>query len=175
MNSTENMGHQKPNIHHGVALAKELDLTVSFAVNARRRYLMDEIELLDLEIAFYQDYQGELDSEYFALYCLSDVCLQRAKYMAELRSIKNVNKPSNRITDADIERARDYPVNQLIEFTRGKAIAFCHEDRNPSMFYGSRTNTAQCPVCGKSFDAIAVLMDRDGYSFVDAVKSLIAR
>ena len=171
----QNSGYQKGNFRQGIAIAEDFDLSIQYVVNARRRFLLDEIELLDLEIAFYQDYQGELDSEYFALYCLSDVCLQRAKYMSELRSIKNVNKPSNRITDADIERARDYPVNQLIEFTRGKAIAFCHEDRNPSMFYGSRTNTAQCPVCGKSFDAIAVLMDRDGYSFVDAVKSLIAR
>jgi hypothetical protein len=134
--------------------------------------LTDELELLDLELAFYEDYEGNLESEYLALFSISDLGIKRAKVKMELRSIKNVtiNKPG--ITDEMIQAARDYPIHHLIDFNRGKAIAFCHEDRNPSMYHQTRLNRACCPVCDKSFDSIEVLIKRDGMTFKSAVNSL---
>lgn len=80
--------------------------------------------------------------------------------------------PSSGITDEMIESARSVPINQIVEFIRGTATAFCHDDRHPSAYYGDRTNTLVCPVCNKHFDSIGVLMHRDGMSFPDAVRFL---
>lgn len=76
------------------------------------------------------------------------------------------------ITDEMIATARAYPVDKLVVFHRGKCNAWCHDDRHPSMYHGTRINAACCPVCNKSFDPIAVLMTRDGMSFINAVKEL---
>jgi DNA primase len=77
------------------------------------------------------------------------------------------------ITDEMIISARSYPVDRLIDFGRSKkAKAFCHEDKNPSMYHGTKINKAMCPVCNKAFDSIAILMKRDMMSFKDAVKQL---
>jgi hypothetical protein len=166
------MAYHKPNFREGIKIADEFDLTPQYAVNARRRYLTEQLELLDLEISFYEDYRGNIDSEYFAVYNMSDLGEQRAKVKQELRSIKNVTIHKPGITDEMIQRARDYPVDKLIDFSRGNVKAFCHDDNRPSMYHGSRTNTAQCPVCAKSFDSIAVLVERDGMTFKSAVHQL---
>jgi len=143
-----------------------------YAVNARRRFLTDELELLDLESAFCRDYEGDVDNEYFFLRQHSFLEEKRAKVMQELRAIKNMTIHTPGITDEMIESARQYPVDQLVEFIKGKATAFCHNDRKPSMYHATRLNRCNCPVCGKSFDPIGVLVERDGVSFKDAVKQL---
>ena len=80
---------------------------------------------------------------------------------------------SNGITDADIEAARTYPVDSLVEIVRGKTRAWCHNDTVPSAFHATRTNRIICPVCNnRKFNAVDILMSRDGYSFIDAVKAL---
>ena len=75
------------------------------------------------------------------------------------------------ITDEMVQRAREYPIEQLIDFQRnGVAPAFCHPDKNPSLSWDRKRNRARCFVCDMGFDSIGVLMKRDSYSFVDAVK-----
>lgn len=76
------------------------------------------------------------------------------------------------VTDDMIEAASNYPVERLVELVRGKTKAWCHEDKNPSAYHGTRTNTIVCPVCDKKFNAIQILMIRDGKTFFDAVKEL---
>jgi len=76
------------------------------------------------------------------------------------------------INDDMIAQAKDYPVEQLVEFARGKAKAWCHPDKNPSMYHANRTNRVNCPVCDKSFGPIDVCIERDGMTFVDAVRYL---
>jgi len=96
--------------------------------------------------------------------------------LKELKTIKDMVKvPVDAITDDMIEQARGYPVENLFELVRGKVQCFKHQDRHPSMYHGSRTNKMVCPVCNETWDAIAVLMERDGYLFRDAVKSLCGR
>ena len=83
-------------------------------------------------------------------------------------------KNSNSITDEMIEAAKATPITSVVNFGErgGKAVAFCHEDKRPSMYHVTKTNRAICPVCDKKFNAIDVLMLRDGYSFSDAVRAL---
>ena len=168
----ETSAYTKANFRQGAEIAKDFELTVQYAMNARRRFLNEELELIDLEIAFYDDYEGDVLSEHFSLRQYSFLSEERAKIKQELRGIKNVTIRKPGITDEMIEQARNYPVDKLIEFIRGNAIAFCHNDKRPSMFHGTRTNTAQCPVCGKSFDSIAILMERDNMDFKTAVLTL---
>lgn len=86
---------------------------------------------------------------------------------------KRIKQPmKNVITDEMIQQAREYPITELIEFTRGKALAFCHEDKTPSLSYHKAANRAHCFPCNKSFDAIGVLMERDKMSFTSAVRYL---
>lgn len=92
------------------------------------------------------------------------VKMQKAVY-------KNGNKDN--IDDADIAMARSVRVDTLIDFKNGVAPAWCHEDKRPSLFFASRLGIAICPACGnKTFNAVDVLMDRDGMTFIEAVKSL---
>ena len=82
-------------------------------------------------------------------------------------------EPEKRFSDERIEEAKAYPIEQLIEFDRtGKALAWCHTDRTPSLTWYRAGNRARCFPCGKSFNPIQVLMDRDGKTFVEAVKEL---
>jgi len=76
------------------------------------------------------------------------------------------------ITDEHISNARRYPIERLIEFKKGKALAFCHDDSNPSLSLHSKSNTCRCFTCDKSFDSISVLMVRDKMTFLQAVRQL---
>jgi len=81
------------------------------------------------------------------------------------------NKQKQEITDDDIRRAREYPFEELYEFKRGMALCPFHDDRQPS--FSLHNNRATCfGACGKSWDTIAFVMEREGLSFIDAVKRL---
>lgn len=82
---------------------------------------------------------------------------------------------SEDITDADIENARAYPIHLLIDFNHGRATAFCHDDRSPSLHHWKKGNKARCFVCDKTYNPIDVLMERDKMSFPEAVRSLLCR
>lgn len=89
------------------------------------------------------------------------------------RLMKPEREGEGRITDEMIAQAKDYPVERLVEFDRsGKALAFCHDDKSPSMNWNRKANRAHCFPCGKSFNAVDILMVRDGFTFVNAVKHL---
>ena len=89
----------------------------------------------------------------------------------KLKGMKDVERKGG-ITDSMIEQARERDIQTVVEFERGKALAWCHKDRNPSLTYMSKTNKAWCAACGIYFDSIAVLMSRDGMTFPDAVRKL---
>lgn len=92
----------------------------------------------------------------------------------EINDIPETATPrTGAITPAMIEQARRFPIDRLIEFDRqGKALAWCHGDRAPSLSWYRAGNRATCWPCGRTFNSIDTLIQRDGMSFVDAVKSL---
>jgi len=92
------------------------------------------------------------------------------KRIKEHKCIKNREE----ITDEMIERARSTPIETIIEFERGVARCLSpkHEDKNPSMYHGKRTNHAICGGCGEKFDAIAAYMAVWGTDFKTTVKRL---
>jgi len=113
---------------------------------------------LYLERALIADYLPELERQ-----------IKRIK--GEINSIvKGEKESSNKVTSDMIEQARTYPIQNLIDVKRGKAICPFHEDRNPSL--GIKYNRYFCFSCGAKGDVIDLLMNRDGLNFIEAVKAL---
>jgi len=134
--------------------AEKFDISMGAAIKMKLRYAVEAVEIW--EEAF----------EPIAFLWIDQIARLKAMESRLKRPI------SSSITDSMIEQARESDINRVVEFVRGKATAWCHEDKNPSLTYMSKTNTAWCAACGKYFDPIAVLMERDGMTFQQAVKYL---
>ena len=73
----------------------------------------------------------------------------------------------------NIERAKAYPITNLIEFKGRTAKCFNHTERTSSLYYYPDNNTCHCfGACGKSFDSIDVYQILNNCSFIEAVKAL---
>lgn len=153
-------------IHRIRTKAIEFGIDFKLALFSRKRSLMSWIKTT--EAAF-----PNLDWQPIELhYLLGDV--KRAK--KELKTIEKKltrKDDTNAITPELIERARQYPVEQLVEFVQGKAYAFCHEDKNPSATMMKGGNKLRCWPCNKNFDPIDILTLRDKFSFAEAVRRLV--
>ena len=76
-----------------------------------------------------------------------------------------------RITDEDIERARNFPFTELIKSNKaGFATCPFHIDKTPSFYI--KKNFGHCFSCGKTVDTIQFLIEVEGLSFIQAVKNL---
>lgn len=136
------------------SLAAAAGIMFQSAVKMRLRFA---IEAADWSVEFFPEYYWRWFDEMLSL----------------KRMLDRVDRPMRQgISDDDIATARNRDIRDVVDFNRGKASAWCHEDKNPSLTYMNKTNKAWCPVCGKYFDSIAVLMERDGMTFVKAVEDL---
>jgi hypothetical protein len=153
-------------------MADTTGLSLSDCRAGRIEYLTRHIQERTEDAAWLVGDTGEL-SAHFAQQVLDEVVAESR----ELRRLALAGRGySSRgdITPDMIEAARVSPIEQLIEFDRqGKALAFCHDDKTPSLSWHRATNRATCFPCGKSFNSIDVLILRDGLSFRDAVMQLI--
>lgn len=143
--------------------ARYMDVNKLAAARIRARYLLEAVDVYledgsDVAIVWAREAAEE------ALFVLQEGAYE-----------KIIKSSDQSISSEDIAVASKYPVDKLIEFKRGKALAFCHDDHHPTMFHATRKNLAGCPACNKFFSPIDILMFRDGYSFTDAVKELAWR
>ena len=94
------------------------------------------------------------------------------KLILEWKQEMNPVKPKNEITPFMVERAKEYPVENLLFVVKGltKCISGEHEDKRPSM--NVRNNKVRCFACGFHGDSIDVAMRINGWSFHEAVKNL---
>jgi hypothetical protein len=77
-----------------------------------------------------------------------------------------------RITREDIERAKEYPFDQLIDFKNNFALCPFHNEKTPSLHWNKNKNEVHCFGCNKSWDTIAFLRETQGLSFQQAVNIL---
>jgi len=83
------------------------------------------------------------------------------------------------VSEAEIERAREYPLEELLGTkvfkARGKwtAVTHCpfHNEKTPS-FYIDKENHYKCFGCSEHGDSISFVMKRDQLKFIEAVKLL---
>lgn len=89
------------------------------------------------------------------------------------QSAAGKEKDKDRITPDMIKRAREYPLEDLLngDLKRGRCACPIHGGKNPISFE-VKNNYARCYSCGWHGDAIAFLMDTQGKDFPDAVRSL---
>lgn len=134
------------------------------AANIRIAYLTEIREEIE---EIYDEGYNEVTKGYIQLKI--DKIQDEIDYLNKFKA----KEASNKITQDMIDNAKAYPIGLIIEFnSAGKAEAFCHKDKNPSLSKHPSENYCRCFTCGKSFDPIAVLMERDGMAFHDAVRSL---
>lgn len=153
--------------------AKEMEVPRQFAVTARQRFITSRMDAIDAELDKLMPWleNGGINAA-FVEPEICDLLIEKCRLFKEAHYMKTKMDKIQTITDDMIDQARRYPVDRLVEFKRGKATAWCHEDRNPSLYHGTRTNTAVCPVCDLKFGPIDILTKRDGMSFKNAVRSL---
>jgi len=144
-------------------VAAEFDIKPTPAFNMRIRYLQS---LLGQWFKYMDEQTNEIP-ESDVMTIIGELTAIREHQDRLKKGIK-----LNEITDEMIQIARDYPIESLIEFVNGKAIAFCHADKNPSLTLDRKRGKAHCFVCDKDYNALDVLIERDNMSFVDAVKQL---
>lgn len=145
--------------------AEEMGVTLNYAIGARRAFLWKELD-------FWLDVETDVTT--WDVLCKPMVW----KVIDDLTKLqvdvfwKNKPQSRNEVTPEMKQRAKAHPVTNLIQFEKGKALAFCHTDKTPSLTYYAKKNLATCFVCNKRFDPIDVLMLRDGYTFHDAIRAL---
>lgn len=77
----------------------------------------------------------------------------------------------NKITPVDIDKAKEYPLEELIDIDDNDfALCINHTDRRPSMY--CKDNFVHCFACQYTEDVIGVYRKLHNCSFVDAVKFL---
>jgi len=143
--------------------AEAFGVTITAAIRMRIRYLLQQIHL-------WPDYLECIHNEPPDV-ALCDAAGEILKLQAYAAALKQPVNP-DAITDEQISRAREYPITEMIEFSRGKVACPFHDDKNPSAFHGNRTNRLVCPVCNDTWSALDILILRDGNTFSDAVKQL---
>lgn len=102
-----------------------------------------------------------------AIYSILEKNDRRRKYFLPIR------KGTGQINDAMIMRAREYPVENLIEFdgmNKAECIFGSHE--NAKMSKPRDKNFVKCFACDKSADSIEVYKIIKGCDFKTAVKNL---
>lgn len=144
-----------------VEKAKEFGILPESALNMRIRYLREEVKC-------YMEAEKEpVVWLHFALLRMQEV-VELEKYLKREKEVK-----SSDVTADMIARAKSYPVELLVEFKRGTALCFNHEERTPSLNHDRKHNRAHCfGQCNQSWDSIDILMIRDGLNFRAAVKRL---
>ena len=143
--------------------AEKMGISTQSAVRMRIRYLLEIIDAWDN----YIEDKTDIMPPYTTVDALNEIIYIR-NY--EVKSRKGEKLES--ITEEMIEAARAYPIEQVIEFNRGLATSFCHSDKTPSLTLWKGQNKARCFPCGKTFNPIDILIERDGKSFIEAVKEL---
>ncbi len=158
-----------------IQTAKEFGIDLQWAVSRRKEYLNQRIaELRSSQQSALQLFSGNNElSRFLLLDTLKLLGKEIKKHELEL-NFKNTKK-GNRITQTDIERARAYPIENLLQNIKGgktHCISGTHEDSHPSM--DIRNGFVYCYSCGFQGDTIAVYMKINGVDFITAVKTLNA-
>ena len=88
----------------------------------------------------------------------------------ERRLIGKMENRNNAV--GDLDKAKQYPIDEIIQFKYGFAKCLWHNEKTPSLHFIKERNTAHCFGCGKSYDSIDAAQQVWGLSFKEAVKRL---
>lgn len=128
----------------------------------REEDLHDFADRIDaIERNYYATYR-EMEDELF------DLCLEATADNPDLLPKKIVSEGS--VSEIEIQRAREFPITELIENKRMWAVCPFHSDREPSLYL--KKNFYHCFACGVSGDTIKLTQHVYNVDFKTAVKML---
>ena len=164
--------------------------------HCRKQYLKERLEEISKYILHWQNvhvenfHEGNTVTVRFAMDRVKTLKELREKLLNELNSLVNKHLYQDKngsytkggdITEEMIQRARDYPFQDLLEsygWKRRGNMFVCqiHGDKDPSFHVRRRDNRAHCFGCGwrndKYADTIDFVMDWEGIEWKEAVKKL---
>jgi hypothetical protein len=124
-----------------------------------------------------EDWADEELSKHTATLKLAHIRHQKKQVSLMLQDLKQPSEwdairpqQDDRLTDKEIELAREFPMDSLVISDNGKILCPFHADTNCSMHV--YPNGVHCFVCGKHLDVIAWVMYSENLSFYQAVKRL---
>jgi hypothetical protein len=99
-------------------------------------------------------------------YAINEDTIKPIRKQLERRNKKSSNT-------LNIEKAKQFPMTDLIDFKYRTAKCLWHQEREGSLYYYPKDNRCHCfGACGKSFSVIDVYMKINNCTFVEAVKKL---
>lgn len=146
-----------------VASAKLMEVGVDYAVSRRHAFLAEELKF----------WRGARTDK-ITSYVLAFPAVQQIA--AEIEQLKKdywrYNQPvkDGGITDEMVETAKAFPVDQLVDLTRGRAPCIKHGGTGLNM--SRKNNWLKCFKCGWKGDSIEVVMLLEGLNFHSAVNRL---
>ncbi len=114
---------------------------------------------------------GESPRERMFQFEWQEIKKQKGELEKVSRQIRMRNEKTHGITDEMIQRAKDFPLESLVDPGRNRMVS-CpgHEDNKPSCYI--KNNYAYCCSCGRSWDTIEWVSDMEGLNFIEAVRRL---
>lgn len=146
-----------------------------WADERRLEYLKDKSNAVMFELqSLYDEYAQSRDNDepYVERAILktriNDVEKVLQKIRAEVKARQGIDK--GKITDEQIQAARERNFTDFIELDRGKASCPFHNERTPS--FSVKDNRGYCFGCNWHGDVIDFIQQKNGMTFVNAVKYL---
>lgn len=156
-----------------IETAKDFCVDVEWAIARRKEYFNQKIvELKAEQSQVLQAFSGNNELNRFLLLDSMRFLDKEIKKCESELNFKN-SRNGNRITQNDIEKAKQFPLENLLQNIRNSktnCIRGSHTDEHPSM--DIRNNFAYCYSCGFHGDSIAVYMNLNNTDFITAVKAL---
>ncbi len=153
-------------------LCQDFNVTLSWAIQCKLEYLSSLLQSIGDEIS------EALVEKANAFDEVDKILVERwlKKKVKEYKSMEYKigywQNPDGKISDEDIQRARDYPISDLLEIKKkGNICCPFHDDKHPSA--SIKNNRLHCFACNETWDAIDIIIKKEGLNFTEAVKLLI--
>ena len=145
-----------------------------FAKKARQRFLRKRIldlveKIIDLKKTVRNKKAGVL--RFLANDNIKEIAKDLKRAVWEYKNTFNT-KQTKTIDDTMIERAKEYPMGELVEIKKNKFLCPWHDDHNPSCHYYEKSNTCYCHACHNGGDVIDLYQQISKVDFPIAVKNL---
>lgn len=160
-----------------VLMAQVREEQPEFVREARKQYLADETARLRAELADDAAFGKSRAWAPVDLALLRSCYRDGAKRLAALeRELRSMSQPATgraRITEDQMEQARQFPITTLLDKKVGeKVICPGHDDKNASAHVYDWG--VKCFVCGEHYNSVGWLMKVNGLTFIEAVRDLIS-
>ena len=133
-----------------------------------KKRINEEIQKTNLEIEEWMKSKRK-GNKYFADYHIEELLERKTKLKARL----NIKIPKG--PNKDIEKAKQIPITDFIEFSGGFARCLFHDEKTASMHLLPTQNSVWCFSCCKRFDVIDCVMAQNKVDFTRAIKIILGK